>query len=111
MPLRFYKSSMNSGMRQQPNDYYRDLQQAFIDDQWENTSTIYTVEEQDGFGLATYHEVEVWMNKVIGQTTTFAKNGEDYRQLLFRDINKENVRGLYYRFENDYWIGNSPFIW
>lgn len=104
MPLKFYKSSKNSGMRQQPNDYYRDLQQAFIDGQWENTSTIYTVEEQDGFGLATYHEVEVWMNKVIGQTTTFAKNGEDYRQLLFRDINKENVRGLYYRFENDYWV-------
>lgn len=104
MPLKYYKNSLNNQMTQQPNDFYHDLQQAFIDDQWDNTSALRIIEEQDDFGLDTYHNIEVWLNKVIGQTTTFAKNGEDYRQVLFKDINKKNVRGLYYRFEDDYWI-------
>lgn len=104
MSLHFYNNSLSYGMRQQPKDYYHDLQQAFIDSQWDNTAVQIVVKEQDDFGLNTYHDIEVWINKVIGQTTTFAKNGQDYRQLLFKDIDKQHIRGLYYKFEDDYWI-------
>ena len=107
-PLSYYVNSLDTEMTQQPNDYYRGLQQAFYDAQWENTTARITIQEQDGFGLDTYHNVEVWINKVIGTTTTFMKNGEDYRQLLFQQIDRPLVRGLYYKFDNQFWI--SDFV-
>lgn len=105
-PLSYYTNSLDTEMTQQPNDYYRGLQQAFYDAQWENTTARIMVEEQDGFGSDTFHKVEVWINKVIGATTTFMKNGEDYRQLLFKQIDRPLVRGLYYKFDNQIWIGD-----
>ena len=32
------------------------------------------------------------------------KNGEDYRQLVFKEIDKPCLRGIYYQFENNWWI-------
>lgn len=106
MALKFYEQSMNCGQRLQPNEAYREQQQAYISWQWDNTSALTTVEEQDGFGPLTFHEVEVWMNKVIGTTSTFMKNGEDFRQLIFEKIDRPISRGIYYRFENNYWLGD-----
>ena len=106
MALKFYEQSMNCGQRLQPNEAYREQQQAYISWQWENTSALATVEEQNGFGSLTFHEVEVWMNKVIGTTSTFMKNGEDFRQLIFEKIDRPLNRGIYYRFENNYWLGD-----
>ena len=105
-PLSFYLNSVDSGVSEQPNEFYRGLQQAFINAQWDNTTALITVQEQDGFGLDTYHDIEVWINKVIGITSTFMKNGEDFRQLLFREIDRKCYRGLYYIFENCYWLAD-----
>lgn len=102
--LKYYENALNNEMSLQPNDEYKEIQQAFYNEQWENTSARIKVKEQDGIGLNTYHEVEVWINKVIGTTTTFAKTGDDYRQLVFKSIDYVPVRGLYYKFENNTWI-------
>lgn len=106
MALPYYVNSLDNGMRPQPNEYYRELQQAFYDSQWDNTSARITVQEQVAIGSSQYKPLEVWINKVIGSTTTFAKNGEDFRQLIFQDIDRPTTRGLYYIFENDYWIAD-----
>lgn len=102
--LKYYENALNNEMLLQPNDEYTEIQQAFYNEQWENTSARIKVEEQDDIGLNTYHEVEVWINKVVGMTTTFAKTGDDYRQLVFKSIDYVPVRGLYYKFENNTWI-------
>lgn len=104
MNLPFFESGINSGFIQQPNDDYRELQQAFIDSQWDNTSARVEIQEQDWFGSKTYHKIEAWINKAIGTTTTFMKNGEDYRQLIFKEIEKPCIRGRLYKFENNYWL-------
>ena len=84
--LTYYINSMNNGMNPQPNERYRELQQARIDEQWENTSAKFTVVEQKEIGSNTYNEVEVWINYVVGQGSTGLKivplYSNVYRNLL-----------------------------
>lgn len=112
MALRFFENAMQSGLLQMPNEQFRDLQQAAIDDMWEVTTAKHTVLEQDGFGPLTFHEVEVWFDYVVGVTSTFAKNGNDYRKLIFRSIDHWCDRGCYYKFEGSYWLADftDPMI-
>lgn len=106
MALRFYQNSLDNGMSLQPNDDYRQLQQAFMDQAWDNTSARRIIEEQDDFGSLTFHDIDVWLNFVVGTTTTFMKNGADYCQILFQDIERQVIRGLYYKFDDNYWISD-----
>ena len=102
MANKFFENEMAMGMCMTPNDAYRGVQQAFIDDQWENTAVETIVEEQDYIGADTYHKVHVWMNKVIGTTTTFMKNGTDYRSLMYRELDYFPERGTYFKYDKNY---------
>ena len=106
--LGFFENAIASGMVPEPNQLYRDLNQAFIDEQWENTTARYTVDEQKmvdgGFPAFEFDSIEVWINYVVGQTSSGVKNGDDFRQLAFRSIEHPCVRGRYYYFEDNYWI-------
>lgn len=106
MALKFFQNALDNGMLPQPNEAYRELQQAFMDATWDNTSARKTIEEQDDFGAKSYHKVDVWINSSIGTTTTFMKNGADYCQILFQDIERKVIRGLYYKFDDNYWISD-----
>ena len=102
--LIYYENAMRNGMNPQPNEGYRELQQAVQDDQWENTSARFTILEQDGIGSSVYNEVEAWLNYVVGQGSTGMKNGEDFVQLAFRSIEHPRIRGRYYKFDNNIWL-------
>lgn len=104
LSLTFFENAMKSNVLQMPNEQFRDLQQAAIDDMWEVTTAKHTVLEQDDFGPLTFHEIEVWFDYVVGVTSTFMKNGNDYRKLIFRSIDHECNRGRYYKFDGSYWI-------
>lgn len=106
MSLKYYENAFYNGMVPQPDEEYRANQQAFYDEQWDNTSARITIQEQEAIGSDVYNDVEVWINKVIGTTSTFMKNGEDFRQLIFRDINYRPQRGRYYKFEDNWWIAD-----
>ena len=116
MPFNQFALSIATGMTQQPNDHYRELQQAVQDAQWDNTSTKTpenegTVLEQDGIGLPTYHEVEAWVKPATEATVTAQRNSGDFIQLIFRSIDHETVRGLYYQYNGDYWIIHDKNIY
>ena len=104
MQLKYYFNALENDMLLSPNDKWREQQQALYNAQWENTSARIVVKEQAGIGLNIFSDTEVWINKAIGTTSTFMKNGEDYRQLVFKDIDKPCLRGIYYQFENNWWI-------
>ena len=104
MNLTYFQNAVDNKYLQMPNEQYRDIQQAFYDAQWDNTTARVEILEQDYIGAKTFHKIDAWINKAIGSTTTFAKTGEDFRQLVFRKIDKQFVRGLLYKFENSYWI-------
>ncbi len=108
MSLDYFENAIEAGLVQDPNDLYRDLNQAFIDEQWENTSARYTIFQQDldengNFVKNGFSEIEVWLNYVVGQGTSM-RNGHDFVQISFRDINQFTIRGRYYKFENNYWL-------
>ena len=104
MILPFFQNGLNNGAIQTPNDYFRDQQQASIDQQWDCTSAKYTIKEQADFGSSVYNDIEVWIDYVVGLGSRGTTNGDDFRQLIFRDINYQVKRGLYYQFDGNYWI-------
>lgn len=116
MPFNQFALSVATGMTQQPNDHYRELQQAVQDAQWDNTSAKTpenegVVLEQDGIGLPTYHEVEAWVYPATEASVTAQRNSGDFLHFAFRDINHKVVRGMYYQYNGDYWLVNddSPY--
>lgn len=102
MSLPYFENALSGGYLQTPNDYFRDLQQAAIDGLFDCTSAKYTIQEQDGIGLTTYHDIDVWLDYIVGTTSSGVKNGNDFTQLMFRDINHCTIQGLYYIFDNNY---------
>lgn len=107
MSLDFFENAIDGGLIQDPNNLYRDLNQAFIDEQWDNTTARYTILQQkidvNKKFINSYESIEAWLNYVVGQGTSM-RNGHDFVQLTFRDLNHLTVRGRYYQFENNYWI-------
>ena len=104
MSLPYFENALSGGYLQTPNDYFRDLQQAAIDNLFDCTSAKYTVQEQDAIGASTYHNIDVWLDYIVGTTSSGVKNGNDFTQLMFRDIDHGTIQGLYYIFDNNYHI-------
>ena len=61
------------------------------------------MDENGNFVKDGFSEIEVWLNYVVGQGTSM-RNGHDFVQISFRDINQFTIRGRYYKFENNYWL-------
>lgn len=97
---------------QSPNDYYRDLAQAFIDQQWTNGAALAPehggpIKEQEDIGSSVYNEIEAWVKNTVGDVTTGYRSSGDFIKIYFRDINHTVKRGLYYFFADNYWIAND----
>lgn len=109
MAFNQFQLGMDIGMTQQPNDHYRELQQAFQDAMWENTSAktpenegqLY---EQDGIGEKGFHCVEAWVVPATEANVTAQRNSGDFIQLVFRSIEHRVTRGIYYKYNGDFWI-------
>lgn len=104
MSLPYFENALSGGYIQTPNDYFRDLQQAAIDNLFDCTSARYTVQEQDAIGASTYHDIDVWLDYIVGTTSSGVKNGQDFTQLMFRNIEHPVFQGLYYIFDDNYHI-------
>lgn len=102
--LPYFENALDGGYLQTPNDYFRDLQQAAIDSLFDCTSARYKIQEQDAIGSSTYHDIEVWLDYVVGTTSSGVKNGWDFTKLLFQKIDHPVIQGLYYIFDNNYHI-------
>ena len=104
MSLPYFENALSGGYLQTPNDYFRDLQQAAIDNLFDCTSAKYTIQEQDAIGASTYHNIDVWLDYIVGTTSSGVKQGADFTQLMFRDIEHPVFQGLYYIFDDNYHI-------
>lgn len=95
-----------------PNDYYNDLAQAFIDEQWTNTAAKTpenggAIYEQADIGSAEYNEIEAWVKASVGDVTSGLKDSRDFLRMYFRDIHHRCKRGQYYKFDDCIWIVND----
>ena len=73
MALRFFNNILNSGIDTTPDTMYRDLQQEFINMQWDNTTALYTVQEEEDIGSKVYNDLEVWLVPTVSDTSTGLK--------------------------------------
>lgn len=102
MNLPFY-NAMGAIRPYNPDNYYRSLFQELIDTQWDNTTMLQTILQQVGIGQDEYQKIEIHMNHVLDRSTG-VKQGDDFRKLIFKDIEYFAPRGLYYQFDNNYWL-------
>ena len=104
MSLEYFENAIDGGYLQEPNDYFRDLQQEAINGLFDCTTAKFTIQEQDYIGSPSYHNIDVWLDYVVGTTSSGVKNGIDFTKVMFRDIEHPTIQGLYYKFDNNYHI-------
>lgn len=102
MSLKFFQNYIDT-MSDNPDNTYRGLMQASIDDQWDNTTQLITVFEQNEIGGCEYHKVEVHVDYAVEMGTGF-KQDDDFKIFAFRDLDHRETKGLLYQYDDDYWI-------
>lgn len=101
-----FKFSVNNyvdNISETPDQYYKGLIQATINDQWDNTTQLYTIKEQSALPFTDeYIEYEAWINTVSDTLVNTSKVYSDFVKVLFKDIDhKQNYRGQYYKMTLD----------
>lgn len=101
--LEFYDNYINN-YAESPNDSWRNLQQATIISLFEDTTIKKTILEEKYPFNQEYQEIEAWVGTVTDSITNTEKDANDYRALYFKDCNHDVGRGIYYQYDNNYWI-------
>ena len=107
MAFKFFNNIVTNSIDTNPNTMYRDLQQEFINSQWDNTTQIINVKEEEDIGSNIYNDLEVWISPTVADTSTGMKDTRDFNKLIFKDVNHKVKRGLMYIFDDCYWIVHS----
>ncbi len=77
--------------------------QALIDDSFLLASDVFTIKEEQSFGSDVMKDVTVRINQ--GTTTTGTQRlGDDFKLILFQDLDHEVYVGSLFHFDNNYWI-------
>ena len=88
---------------QTPKEYYQGLVQATINDQWINTTQLFTIKEQSALPFVDeYIEYEAWVDVISDNLINTSKVYSDFVRVLFQDIDhKQNYKGQYYKMALD----------
>lgn len=103
MALKFYENYLKNLAPTSPDEAYRDLLQASINDQWDNTTQVIIVQEQEQIGSSVYNDVETRIDYAIDMGTG-TKQGDDFKIFAFKDIAHKSPKGLMYQYDDDYWL-------
>ena len=103
--LTFYSNYLHNVART-PNQQWREEQQAFIDEMFDNSTVMRTDVFEEGypFDFKFVNNPQCWVGTVLDITTGMVKDSDDYRSLYFKDINNEAGRGRYFKWADNYWI-------
>jgi hypothetical protein len=93
-----------------PKNEYIDLFQETLNEQFYNASDWWTIEEETQAGSQVYADIDVRIAHVINAETGL-KLGDDWKTLLFKDIEHPIELGRQYIFDNNTWVTiNSEII-
>lgn len=109
MAFDYFENALANCMTALPNDMYREMEQAFIDEQWDNTSAKTPenggkIKEQTDIGSSEYRCVQAWVKPTVADVSRGQTDTRDYLKLIFKSIDHETKRGLLYMFDDCYWI-------
>ena len=102
---KFLPASMNAGAKRgsAPKNTYIELFQETLNEQFYNTSDWWLIEEETSIGSNVYVDTDVRINHVINAETGL-KLGDDWKTILFKDLNHPLELGRYYTFDSNTWI-------
>lgn len=103
MALNTYNAYLN-GVAQKPVEYWRELMQETVNDDWDNASTIEETLGQTSNGSKNFSSEELRVMSVIDPKTGNAL-GDDYRKIIYKDFNNASrFLGKYYSFGGETWL-------
>lgn len=92
-----------------PKNVYTELFEETLRDQFYNSSNWWTIQEQTSIGSADYVDVDVRITHLINAETGL-KLGDDWKTLLFSDINHPVELGKQYSFDDNIWLTTNTEI-
>lgn len=101
--MEYYENYLDH-IAQTPSEQAYNDTDAKLEYEWDSSHLLATVEEETNIGTFIFNPIEVWKNSVSEYTTNLIKNSKDIRRLLFKNHDHQVKRGLYYRFNDNYWI-------
>jgi hypothetical protein len=102
MAYKFYNAYLNVAPSS-PQQNYKDDLQAMIDDQFDNASDTYIIQEELTPGTLIWTDVDVRITHAINNQTG-EKLGDDWRNVIFKNIDHVYGLGHRYQFNGFYWI-------
>lgn len=105
MALSFYNSWRE--VSSTPSEYWSESLQALIDDEFENASNVYTIEEENIRGTLQFSNTTCRICHVISDKQTGEKMGDDWRTLIFPTLDHDVFIGKRFRFDNNIFICTS----
>lgn len=100
--MKYYNNYIQT-LATNPHDTYMELMQASINAQWDNTTQVVSVFEQEKIGSEIFNLLEVRVDYAIDMGTGF-KQDDDFKTFAFQDLQHKAAKGLLYQYDNDFWI-------
>jgi hypothetical protein len=88
---------------QTPKQYYSNGFQSWLNDQFYNSSDYYVMQEESSFASGSFIDVDVRVNRAVSSVTG-VKLGDDFKQLLFKNIEHATGIGFLYQFDENFWL-------
>lgn len=100
--MKYYNNYIQT-LATNPHDTYMELMQASINAQWDNTTQVVSVFEQEKIGSEIFNPLEVRVDYAIDMGTGF-KQDDDFKVFAFQDLQHKVAKGLLYQYDNNFWI-------
>ena len=84
-------------------DEYIDMFEKNLEDQFYQSSDVWEIQEETTHGSGVYQSVDARITRAIDATTT-DRISDDYRKLLFKDLDHSTSLGWQYQFDDNIWI-------
>lgn len=84
-------------------DVYIELFRENLNQEFTNASDVFTIQEESPFASGEYQDVVVRINHVI-DSDTGEKRGDDYKKILFKELDHFTQPGQQYKFDDNTWI-------
>jgi len=101
---------MNTDGEASPKSEQIELFQETLNTQFYNSTDWWTIQEETSIGTGEYSNIDVRINTLVNSETGL-KLGDDWKRILFKDINHDIEIGRFYIFNNSTWLTiNSEVI-
>jgi hypothetical protein len=87
----------------EPKNQYIELFQETLNDQFYNSADWWNIEEETSVGSQVYAHLDVRVNHVINAETGL-KLGDDWKTILFKDVDHNIELGKQYIFDSNTWL-------